>query len=315
MLFWHTEEDTIGYFDHPRLIIILCQRTALGKFSVSLLAPPGPAFGWHAGKFHAIDSLDMRRTSDERGCFTCVASWLAWRLGKTLDITEVIDALMPFVDGCAINVIEVKAGQTIAATHELGRTVASAELWQLGREAFRCKRTWVAKEKCSLFKEEGFESRGEAQVCEPRRARLPMPFSKCVMNGKCSPKMSSRCSVRVAGGNYANANEDVKAYCVGVASREGIEVSVHPVGPTAPSLSTRTHWMIVVSELPLPIAYFARGMDGLFLRPPAGFKLISLVRADCAQSDWLKRWLPTDQVLEFRLKRYRSDPYHRPRNS
>ncbi len=67
--------------------------------------------------------------------------------------------------------------------------------------------------------------------------------------------------------------------------------------------------MIVVSELPLPIAYFARGMDGLFLRPPAGFKLISLVRADCAQSDWLKRWLPTDQVLEFRLKRYRSDPY------
>ncbi len=226
VLFWHTEEDTIGYFDHPRLITFHVKE----QLWVSFLYPyllPGPAFGWHAGKFHAIDSLDMRRTSDDRGCFTCVASWLAWRLGKTLDITEVIDALMPFVDGCAMNVIEVKAGQTIAATHELGRTRRVSRALATRSGSFSLQANMVAKEKCSLFKEEGL-SRAERLKYVNRVERATNAVQQVRHEREMQPEdviamLSSR-----RGGNYANANEDVKAYCVGVASREGIEVSVHP---------------------------------------------------------------------------------------
>ena len=54
---------------------------------------------------------------------------------------------------------------------------------------------------------------------------------------------------------------------------------------------------------PLRVAYFLRGLDGVFLRPPAGVTLFALVSAGTDQESFARRNLPADAVLPFRLRR------------
>ena len=52
---------------------------------------------------------------------------------------------------------------------------------------------------------------------------------------------------------------------------------------------------------PLRVAYFLRGLDGVFLRPPAGVQLFALVAAGTDQESFARRSLPAEAVLPFRL--------------
>ena len=120
VLFWHTEEDTIGYFDRPRLAAMNVRGQAWHAFLYPYLLP-GPAFGWHAGCFHAVDSLHVRRA--EHGAPTCIAAWLAWRFGSAAYADLV--RLCPFIDACAIGRVERTPDGPVASVQEIAWLDAS----------------------------------------------------------------------------------------------------------------------------------------------------------------------------------------------
>lgn len=56
-------------------------------------------------------------------------------------------------------------------------------------------------------------------------------------------------------------------------------------------------------------AYFARGIDGLYLPQSAGFETIALVRANTPEAAWAEKFLTQDQFLCYRLSKHTEDPY------
>ena len=115
VVLWHTEEDTIGFLDAPRVAVFSIGAEERGAFVYPYLLP-GPAFGWGAGQLHAVDSLHTRRDETLGGTLSGVASWLVWRIGRAMDARDVLLSLVPFVDGCAIHVVGSGAPVT-ATTH------------------------------------------------------------------------------------------------------------------------------------------------------------------------------------------------------
>ena len=75
VLAWHTEEDTIGLFDEPRVVTMRVGGVARSAFLYPYLLP-GPAFGWQRDRFHAVDTLHVDRRRTGAGALTSVASWL-----------------------------------------------------------------------------------------------------------------------------------------------------------------------------------------------------------------------------------------------
>jgi hypothetical protein len=60
---------------------------------------------------------------------------------------------------------------------------------------------------------------------------------------------------------------------------------------------------------PLRYAYFARGLDGLFLPPVAGCEAFALVRGDSPEESWIGSFVPPQAALTYRLRGCRDDPY------
>jgi hypothetical protein len=226
VLFWHTEEDTIGYFDRPRLASI----TVAGRWWHAFLYPylmPGPAFGFSRGSFHAVDSLHVRRCRDDTGSLTCVASWLVWRLGGELPARTIIEALAPYLDGCAINVVQNRAGRVNASVHEFGgRHVQSRELpGSAGSLLFQANA--VSDEASPLAGEQGL-SKVERGRYRARSERTRQAVGRLAERDAASPYAILRLLASRRGGSYAYANEDVKAHCVGIADGDGWELYVAP---------------------------------------------------------------------------------------
>ena len=220
VLFWHTEEDTIGYLDQPRLAAI----TAGGQTWHAFLYPyllPGPAFGWHAGWFHAVDSLPLERS--EHGTITAIAAWLAWRFGPA--IGDQLVGLVPFVDGCAIHLVGRGEDGVSAGVQELGwldsrprpLTIRAGSLVYQANCVHDLQSRLGHRESLSAADRERYCQRGErakSDVAELRKADDATP------QGLVKMLASKR------GGAYANANADVKAYCVGHATTERIDIFV-----------------------------------------------------------------------------------------
>lgn len=59
----------------------------------------------------------------------------------------------------------------------------------------------------------------------------------------------------------------------------------------------------------LRLAYFARGLDGLFLPPIAGCETFALLRAGSPEADWAGTIVPRAAALVYRLRGHEADPY------
>ena len=223
VLVWHTEEDTLGFFDHPRVASLVVGGEARSAFLYPYLVP-GPAFGWQRGQLCTVDTLHVRREDTAAGALTCVASWLIWRLGPEIPARELLLALAPHVDGCAINVVQQTARGVEATTHEIGgRCVQSRRLARrAGALAFQANA--VHRPRSPLGRGEALDPRERARYeARARRTREALDglSSRGVEPG---PQHLLRMMASRRGGAYAYANADVKAHCVGRVSASGIEL-------------------------------------------------------------------------------------------
>ena len=220
VLFWHTEEDTIGYFDRPRLASLLVGKQTWHAFLYPYLLP-GPAFGWQAGRFHAVDSLHIRRGSC--GAFTNVAAWLAWRL-PGLEPGELFH-LCPFLDGCAIHRLVRSPGGVAAWVQELGGEFQTQCSLPLRQGSLLFQANCVRQSGSRLAREEALSAAERKPYCD-RRERTEQAVRELVRAGETTPQRIVELLASRAGGDYAYANSDVKAHCVGVATAAGMELYV-----------------------------------------------------------------------------------------
>ncbi len=230
VLFWHTEEDTIGYFDRARIVSFQIGEQQLHSLIYPYLIP-GPAFGWSPGVFQAIDSLHVRRAPSDVGCPTCVASWLTWRLAGQLPPRRVLLALRPFVDACAINVIDVRTRQVTATIHEIGhRHVCSRSLPRVAG-AWQFQPNAVSESATPLLADEALPL-GERARYDARTQRTCVAVSKVLASGVPTADDIVQLLASRRGGSYAYANADVKTHCVGQASPGRIELYAAPGAAT-----------------------------------------------------------------------------------
>ena len=222
VLFWHTEEDTIGHFDRPRLAALTVGKQTWHAFLYPYLLP-GPAFGWQSGCFHAVDSLHIRRNNF--GALTSVAAWLAWRLGGEVDPAELFH-LCPFIDGCAIQRVVRSPGGVAASVQELGRD------FRARRHAARAGgQPAVSGQLRAAVRQPAGPGGGARRTAERERycarlERTEQAVRELVRAGQATPQRILKLLASRSGGSYAYANADVKAHCVGVASRESIVLHV-----------------------------------------------------------------------------------------
>jgi hypothetical protein len=100
VLLFHTEEDTVGYFDRPRIVHMDVAGVRRSAFLYPYLLP-GPAFGWNAQGVFAYDTLNLERT-EQGGTPTSTWSWLCWWMGAQISLADAARALTPFLDGGAL---------------------------------------------------------------------------------------------------------------------------------------------------------------------------------------------------------------------
>jgi hypothetical protein len=225
VLFWHTEEDTYGYFDKPRIATFRIGDVALHAFLYSYLLP-GPAFGWRNGQFHALDSLHLADDLVNGGLLTSIASWLIWRLGPEVDPTLVIRSLLPYMDGCAINVIRSVGSGVEAAVLEFGgRCLSQRRLAHRPRSlAFQVNA--VSRSGSALGRREQLTSQ-QRRAYVSRTARTLRSIGRLNhVHCAASPHDILTMLASRGGGGYAYANRDVKAHCIGCMSPTRLELYV-----------------------------------------------------------------------------------------
>jgi hypothetical protein len=224
VLVWHIEEDTIGYFDIPRIVSFALPGQTLSAFLYPYLLP-GPAFGWGSGQLHAVDSLHLRRDGAP-GAFTSVAAWLIWRLGRAVDARAIIRALSPFVDGCAINIAQVSGRVAQATTIELGGRYLASRRLRAAPGALSVQTNAVTRADSQFGRAEALRAR-ERALYERRGLRAQALVERARAQGdEPAPQDIVAMLANRRGGSYALANRDVKAHCVARVSAAGIEVYV-----------------------------------------------------------------------------------------
>jgi len=221
VLFWHTEEDTIGYFDIPRLATLTVGKRAWRSFLYAYLLP-GPAFGWQDGYFQAVDSLHIRRWT--HGALTSAISWLTWRLGGELDHAQLF-YLCPFIDGCAINRLSCSAAGVSAAVHEVGGDFQNRRTLGPRPGSLLFQANCVGPGGSRLAREESLSASERKRYCD-RLDRTQATLKELWRAREATPQRILELLASRRGGSYAYANADVKAHCVGMARADGMELYV-----------------------------------------------------------------------------------------
>lgn len=112
ILLIHTEEDNTGSVDKPRLAKFLIGGAETTAFVYPSLLP-GPAFGWSQSEgeyyFQALDFLYLRATDGQASLANMVA-FLALKNGKYDEVEKIIKRHAPYVDGYAMNLVEINRG-------------------------------------------------------------------------------------------------------------------------------------------------------------------------------------------------------------
>lgn len=224
VLFWHTEEDTIGYFDRPRVAEFVTGGETRRAFLYPYLMP-GPAFGWSGGAFHALDSLHVRRPVDGCALPTCVVAWLVWRLADKLPLAEIVEPLGPFLDGCAVHVVARRAGDVTVESVELGGAHAVARTLPQRTGCWNFQGNAVLRATGPLGRLEALTD-GERSKYERRRLRTAAALNQWNAAGGADPSRVLELLASRRGGSYGYANGDVMAHCVGLVDERHVEVHV-----------------------------------------------------------------------------------------
>lgn len=109
VFFFHLEEDgsekEIGdRFDKARVVKFEIGRN-LKEARYSFIYPdllPGPAFGYGNRFFYSVDTQSIT-SSPENSILANAVTWIAWRLGDSIDPEQVIKELLPTVDSYTLN--------------------------------------------------------------------------------------------------------------------------------------------------------------------------------------------------------------------
>lgn len=243
VMLWHTEEDTIGYIDAPRLATLCVDGVARSAFIYPYLLP-GPAFGWSGEQVHAVDSLHVRDAAAPVGAYTALASWLVWRLGPELEVRAIARALVPFVDGCAIHVVRCTGRTPSAEVLELGARQVQRRVLRAQAGAIEAQANAVIDGASALARREGMRERQRRlYVRRVERARAAMA-AICAQPGGASPEAVLRLLADRRGGGYANANSDVFGHCLAVVSAAGLRVQVG-AGPVQVGARYDARWPAV----------------------------------------------------------------------
>lgn len=222
VLVWHTEEDTIGDFDRSR---VACFRVGQRQWFTFLYPTllPGPAFGWQADRFQAIDSLHVRRSADDAGLLSGVISWLSWRLGNEVDTAELVAACLPSIDACAINVVRREGDAVTAEIIQFGQNAVAARSLPKPAGRFCVQVNAMEPAPAKLKRLEGLAA-SERGRYENRIARATEKLSQREAPWTAQALVEMLACRR--GGGYAMANRDVKSYCVGRFTSDAFELYV-----------------------------------------------------------------------------------------
>jgi hypothetical protein len=209
VLLWHTEEDTIGFFDRPRLLELTLGESQLGAFLYPYLLP-GPAFGWHRHGLIAFDTLSVRRTA-QGGTPTSAFSWMLWSMQGELPPMESARALCPFLDGGAFTVVERGAGLPDAQVIEVAGDRVAVERLSEATGARRLQVNMACARHPELCALELLDDAARAPYLErlERAARL---LDAC--DGELDEAALQHVLASREGGEWAFANDDVVAHLV-----------------------------------------------------------------------------------------------------
>jgi hypothetical protein len=126
---WHTEEDIEpepgSGFDQLRIASF---SVIDGESPVTISAfiypdlLPGPAFGWRSdGYIQAADLLYIKFLASEvQAILGNIITWLALRLGASVDVQVLLQAILPTFDGYALNILRVVNEEVQADKFEFG---------------------------------------------------------------------------------------------------------------------------------------------------------------------------------------------------
>ena len=235
VILWHTEEDVefepgsgfdqlrlaafnVGDYQHPIILHAFIYPDLL----------PGPAFGWRSdGYVQAVDTLHTRMFPDQRsGILANIATWLTLRLGPDYDPGMVIENMVPYYDGYALNVAFVQGGKVLAKKFEFAADQIFPEFLdeQPGSYLFQAN---IFSHKDNLrVKELELIPSVDHRLYQRRIERTHNAMQNKDHRYRESDEMqfffdllTSRC-----GNRWAYANTDVKAYAILRQTTHGAEV-------------------------------------------------------------------------------------------
>ncbi|MEW5868359.1 MAG: hypothetical protein AB1894_03730 [Chloroflexota bacterium] len=236
---WHSEEDNSPpgeRFDQLRIATFGLPQGGHNVRLSAFIYPdllPGSAFAWRSdGYAQAVDTLLLKsQPALNSGTLANVASWVALRLGDQVGALEVLQALLPYWDGYALNVVTSGEGVVRASKYEFAadRLLQGHLDEQPGSYLFQVN-IFSQRQDASLL---ALENLPQDERCsyEQRMARTQQALQRGQADGKDGSLgfffnlLASR-----SGGEWAYANPDVKAYFVDRVSPDEMEIWLGP-GP------------------------------------------------------------------------------------
>ncbi len=245
VVLWHTEEDVenqLGsHFDHLKIIVYQVMGINSPIQIHAFIYPellPGAAFAWRSDGFiQASDALILKPTlTQNAGALASVASWLTLTLGPKVEMEEIIRSLSPFYDGCVINNTFGRNKNVIAKKCEFAAgQILSSSLGQIPQKYLLQANVFSQKDESALIALEDMEP-GSRLHFEKRIERTEEMIRNNIKKMP-SPGIETNLFFDIlasqAGGEWAYANPDVKAYFLAWVNPDKIRIWLGP-GPFLP---------------------------------------------------------------------------------
>jgi hypothetical protein len=240
ILLWHTEEDTEqmpgSRFDQLRVVSFRVGDEDGASVANAFVYPallPGPAFAWRSDGFvQAVDSLILKPTPlSGAGTLANIAVWLALWLGPTVDTEEDLRSLGPFYDGYALNIVQLSDRQLHAHKYEFAEArVVSHQLAEQPGSHLLQVNVFSNGDDEYLRSLEGISSRRRHPFEQRLRRMRRLLFDQEQRGRLLLDPLDALCNMLTsrAGGGWAYANNDVKAYFVCRVSCAGIDLRLGP---------------------------------------------------------------------------------------
>ena len=233
---WHTEEDVDpasgSRFDKLRVAIFQVGNNQKQILMNAFIYPdlmPGPAFSWRSdGYVQTVDTLLLRNPPRlAGGLLANIVSWLALRLGLSINPLDMLESLQPFIDGYALNQIWHEDHKVYSARHEFAgnRLVKSILSEQPDTYLFQVN-YFSDRSDAGLLEMESLPSRMIA-VMKKRveRTKKALHDQKADFSQiETAQKTFFRLITSRTGRSWAYANKDVKGYFICQAQPEELEI-------------------------------------------------------------------------------------------